>query len=891
MLVERDAPLEALLNLARNAAAGHGGTVVLGGEAGIGKTSLLREFGQRISTGWRVHWGGCEALFTPRPLGPLQDMAEALDSRVAALLDQTAAPERLFPALVNALQDASETSVLVFEDVHWADNATLDLVKYLGRRVSLLRAMLVLSVRTDEIGADHPLAQVLGDLPSAAATRIALQPLSPQGVMALATQAGRSGADLHRITAGNPFFVTELLASNDGAPGRIPASVRDAVWSRLARLAAREREALEVISIVPGSVERWLLRALLGAEADAAVDHCVARGMLLRDDQGAVKFRHELARQATLDRLSASVQQTLHARVEAAMSEVPATAGIVPLSRRVHHAAGADDGRRVLDLAPQAAAQAARLGAHEQAAAHLATALRYVAHAPKDLAAQLHEDWSYEAGLVRIDDAVIEARRRAIALWRGIGRVDKVGLNLRWLSRLHWYRGEARQAEDYVGQAVRELESLPPGPELAMAYSARSQMHMLHDRTDDAIDWGLRAIALAEKLGEVETRVHALNNVGTALLFADRPGGREKMEQSLSLALAHGFHEQAARAYTNYAEYAVVFKDFALAERILAEGIAFDTRHDLDSWTHYLVGRQAQLRMEQGRLREAETIARGVMSLERLTLVMHLPALTVLGRVRVRLGEADGPALLEQALKEGLATGEPQRIIPVRFGLAEAAWLAEDPGACRTQLEELAAMNLENFDPWELGEFSTWWRRSGMARPFPISTARVPAPRSTELGGDPLTAATEWSRLGLPYEAGLALMQVDGDGAGAAFVRAVAMFEPIEATPAAQLARRRAQRLGVARALPKVRRGPYATARRHPLGLTQRELQVLGLIAQGMGNREIARRLVRSQRTIEHHVSAVLGKLNATNRMDVLLRLRSEPWLLSPADAEPARES
>ena len=274
--------------------------------------------------------------------------------------------------------------------------------------------------------------------------------------------------------------------------------------------------------------------------------------------------------------------------------------------------------------------------------------------------------------------SVIEARQRAIALWRELGRLDKVGLNLRWLSRLHWYRGEARQAEHYADEAVRELESLPPGPELAMAYSARSQLHMLHDRVDEAIDWGLRAIALAEQLGEIETRVHALNNVGTALLLSGRPGGRERMEESLALALEHGFHEHAARAYTNFAEYAVVFKDFALAERILAEGIAFDTRHDLDAWTHYLVGRQAQLRMEQGRLREAETIARGVMSLERLTLVMHLPALTVLGRVRVRLGEADGPALLQQALNEGLATGEPQRIVPVRLALAEAAWLAED---------------------------------------------------------------------------------------------------------------------------------------------------------------------------------------------------------------------
>ncbi len=280
--------------------------------------------------------------------------------------------------LLNSLQDAAKTTVLVFEDVHWADNATLDLVKYLGRRVSLLRAMLVLTLRSDEIGVDHPLTQVLGDLPSAATTRIALQPLSPEGVVMLAQQSGRSGSDLHRITAGNPFFVTELLAGNDAMPVQVPPSIRDAVWSRFARLAKAEREVLEVICIVPGSVERWLLRALLGAEADASVDSCVARGMLQRDEQGAVRFRHELARQATLDRLSPAAQRALHARVEAAMAEVPVDQANASLSRRVHHAAGADDGTRVLDLAPSAAAQAARLGAHQQAAAHLATALRYV---------------------------------------------------------------------------------------------------------------------------------------------------------------------------------------------------------------------------------------------------------------------------------------------------------------------------------------------------------------------------------------------------------------------------------------------------------------------------------------------------------------------------------
>ncbi|MGK9166079.1 AAA family ATPase [Inquilinus limosus] len=884
MLIEREEPLDRLLGLARRAAAGHGGTVVLSGEAGIGKTALLQEFTRRLGPGHRVLWGGSEALFTPRALGPLQDMAHALGPRVAALLDGTAAPERLFPALLNTLQEAPDTTILVFEDVHWADNATLDLVKYLGRRMPVLRALLVLSFRSEEAGPDHPLRQVLGDLPATAA-RIAMRPLSPEAVAVLARQAGRPAADLHRITAGNPFFVTELLASQDSAPGSIPASIRDAVWSRLSRLAPDERGALEMISIVPGSVEPWLARALLGARADAVIDRCIGRGMLLRDDQGAVGFRHELARLATLDQLSPAIQQSLHARVEAAMADAPVAQSGALLPRQVHHAAAAEDGARVLALAPQAAAQASRLGAHQQAAAHLASALRYVDQAPKALAAQLYEDWAHEAGLAaRIDDTVIEARQNAIALWRELGRMDKVGLNLRALARLLWSRGEVRQAGDCVDEAVRELERLPPGPELAMAYSVRSQLHMQHSNVDAAVEWGRRAIDLADRLGDVETRVHALNNVATALLFVDRPGGREMMEESLALALEHGFHEHAARAYMNLAEYAVVFKDFTLAERVLAEGIAFETRHDLDSWTHYQVGWQARLRLEQGRFREAESIAGGVVGLEQLAPTIRLPALIVLGRVRMRLGEPDAQALLQQALKHALETGDLHLIAPVRFALAEAAWLSGELGPAHQQLTAVAAMDLDSFDPWALGELAVWWRRCGMAAPLPPATARAPAPRAAELSGDPLTAAAEWTRLGLPYEAALALTQVRDAEAGPALARAVAMLEEIEARPAALLARRTAQRLGVADQLPKARRGPYAVARRHPLGLTRRELQVLQLLAEGMGNRDIAHRLVRSPRTVEHHVSSVLGKLNASSRMDVVLRLHSEPWLLSAGE-------
>src|SRR5262245_9038917 len=136
----------------------------------------MRALARLVPRSARALWGGCEALFTPRALGPIHDLAADLDPHFATLIANGAAPSDLFPALVNALKEAPLTTVLVLEDVHWADHATLDLIKYLGRRITLLRTLLVLTVRSDETGADHPLTAVIGDLPSGALTRIALEP-------------------------------------------------------------------------------------------------------------------------------------------------------------------------------------------------------------------------------------------------------------------------------------------------------------------------------------------------------------------------------------------------------------------------------------------------------------------------------------------------------------------------------------------------------------------------------------------------------------------------------------------------------------------------------------------------------------------------------------------
>jgi DNA-binding CsgD family transcriptional regulator len=399
---------------------------------------------------------------------------------------------------------------------------------------------------------------------------------------------------------------------------------------------------------------------------------------------------------------------------------------------------------------------------------------------------------------------------------------------------------------------------------------------MLNDQMDDAVAWGERALALEAQFPNPEIRAHAMNNIGTALVFRGRTEGEAMLQESLTVSLANGLHEHAARAYTNLSEYAVEFRRFDLAERVLAEGIAFDTEHDLDAWTYYLSGRQALLRLEQGRLKDADTISRGVLAREDLTLVMRLPALQVLARASLRMAAPDASEIINAAYEDALATDELQHVVPARLTLIEHGWLSGNLAAGQEHLDALLALSGADRHAWNLGERAVWARRYGRVAPDERLND-LPEPFRRELDGDLAGAAAAWDALGMPYAAALARLQSD---AGEALGAAVRELGAMGAQAAADFGRRRAAHLGLSRALPRARRGAYTAARDHPLGLTRREQDVLALIVKGYSNREISESLGRSPRTVEHHVSSVLAKLGAANRMGVMLRVQKEPWLL-----------
>lgn len=870
-LIEREQATAQFAEAIKCLSSGQGGVILVSGEAGVGKTSLLTQLRKDFSSSYQFLWSGCDPLFTPRPFGPVYDLRSSFSKSAINLLEKGAAPSTIFSAIYDELEQISQATVLIVEDVHWADHATLDLLKFLSRRMSFLPCVLVMSFRDDEVDHQHPLHSVLEVLPSAHTTRIKVQPLSQQGVNTLLANPDRDSSSLFKITGGNPFFVTELIASDTDS---IPASIQDAINTRLAPLVKKERLFLETISVIPNAVSIELINALFGSEGETYAMACVARNLLSIDHHQTFRFRHELARLGTLTSIPINTQQPIHQRILRALEQTDSDLGSL-----VHHASAALDGERVLRYASEAAEKASAQGAHREAASYFATALKFVDGANTEQAAQLYESWAYEAGIaMRIDDEVIEARRHAITLWRALDRSDKVGENLRSLSRLHWYRGEAAEANHFANSAINVLENSPPSSERAMAYSLRSQLDMLNDRMSEAINWGEKALELEQQFPNIEVRIHALNNLGSAEVLRGLVSGEEKLQQSMQLAIDHDFHEHAARAYTNLSDYAVRYKKLNFAEKIIGDGIAFDTQHDLDSWTYYLVGIQAQLRMEQGRLTDAETISLGVLGLDKLTMLMQLPALIVLARTQMRLNNSEYEVRLRQSLNNAFEIDEYQYIIPARFGAVEAAWLNDKQDAAYQHLKLISELDDTALDHWRAGELNVWIKRFG----FELkknSSFILPKPYELELAGQHLEAAEEWMSLGMPFNAAFSLSQVNADQAAKALPKAYKIFDSIEAKAMLPLIRNKAKALGLLSKLPRPRRGPYKMSRQHPIGLTKREQEVLKLLIEGASNAEISEQLSRSQRTIENHVSSILGKMNVSNRLEVMLRVQNEPWL------------
>jgi DNA-binding CsgD family transcriptional regulator/tetratricopeptide (TPR) repeat protein len=856
-LLERAQVLRGLSELLADAAKGDGRLVLLAGEAGIGKTSVVSRFAQLHAADARVLTGACDHLDAPSPLGPLADIARAGgDHDFGRLLTERTGINQISARLLDLLTGRGRPFLVIIEDAHWADASTLDLLRFLGRRITSTRALVLVTYRSDEHADDDPLRVLVGDLAtSAGVTSLTLDALTLEAVSQLARGRHHDPAGLHRITGGNPFYVTEVLAT---APAVLPRTVNDAIRARLSRLSAQARATVEAAAVIGYEVDHRVLSAVAGAGA-AGLDECITKGMLSWAE-GRMTFRHELTRAAVLDGIPPARRAELHGRALVALSSDPLDPEA--LAMLAHHAQKAGDRSATHSYASAAGAHAARLGAHREAAAQYKLALCSV----DDPAADLYEAYARECAVTGDIDAAVTAAEAAIEIRTRAGEAIRAADDTRLLASLFWNTQQRPAAVPAAARAVAVLEAHPAGPELAAAYVTLAWLHQQAASAQDAVSWARRASDLAEALGDTAVQARALRIVGAARLCGPAEDGWPELQKALSLAAAADLHEETAAAYDVLVWFGAMHRQFGYCDQLGAAAVAFCAEHDLTVHELSVLRSRCVELVHKGRWDEADRLAADLLGRSPQSQADRIESLYLLGRVRARRGEPAWEAL-DEALAIADPRGELQHVGNVRAVRAEAAWLEGRPDASAAEASAAYDLAIAVQDPWILGELALWrWRGAALDS---LPAVVRPHPYGLQILGDWAAAAAEWQRLGCPFEQAAALLDADEEPALRA---ALAIFTGLGAQPAAAMAARKLHRLG-ARDIP---RGPQATTRRNPLGLTRREAEVLELLCTGRTDPQIASELFLSAKTVSNHVGAILAKLGVSSRREAASLLMSQ---------------
>ena len=846
-LIERAEFLNSLQMKFESVAEGEGHCVLIRGEAGIGKTSLIKAFCKEKKSDHKIFLGTCDALFTPRPLAPIYDIIWQI--RGDNDLDTNDRPG-LFSQLFHEIEIQKGTTLVIIEDIHWADEATLDFIKFFARRISQLHCLFILTYRDNEIFDNHPLRNVLGQLPSDSLTRLQLSPLSKQAVEKMAVERGYKGEDVFSISGGNPFYVTEILASY--SPG-VPDNIKDAILSVYHQQEKGTKNAWEICSVIPEGLEINRF-GKIKSSLDAEMDHCFALEIIIIKNNRVI-FKHELYRRTIEGSLSPFKRIALNKKMLDLFLDSFEQEG--EIERIVHYAKNANENKLVVKYAPKAARQAACVGAHIEASKLFLTAIEYSDGNDVDQMVEFYESYAYECYLTnQVRDAIIY-QGKALKIRQQKKEIEQAGNCLRLLSRLWWLDGNRKNAEIFAEQAVDLLHSQPSSSAKAMAFSNMSQLKRLFDQSIECIEWGEKAISIARELNDEETLSHALNNVGSVQinLPSSKHQGVGLLEESLAIALKNSFHEHAARAYSNLGCNIAKLKDYAYAKKILDEGIQYCEERDLDSWRLNMLSLKAYLNFETGDWNKAYGIADNLLNNEDSPRGFKINALIVIGSIKMRRGDEDALEFLLQAKTKAFETMELERILPALIALLEYEWLTAKVSISKKDLEWVTNVIDRSIYLVDNSEFAFWLRK---ARNQYLQLKVIYEGYELNSVAKVQKAVVLWENSGNPYAQALVLFEGNDDDKR----KAITIMHELGARAVCEKIKMEMRASGI-RNIP---RGLRASTKSNPAQLTNRELDVLHLLQKGIQNKEIAGALFISPKTADHHISNILFKLDVNSR-------------------------
>lgn len=848
MLLERDEELVALGSLVSELDRSGGRVALIRGEPGIGKSALVDELAASRAGDCRIYRGSCDDLLIPQPLGPFWDMAR--EERSLAGPVDTADRPRLLEALLALLSVPNRPSIMIIEDTHWADEATLDVIKYVGRRIARTNAVLILTYRDGDVDHDHPLRGVIGDIPAQDIIRIQLQGLTHAGVTSMLADTGLDPSDVFDATRGNPFLVVESVSSaGEGAP----SSLTDSVMARLRRLTNGSQEMLKTLAVIPEPVGLEDILRLPGVDI-AGLDESVQRG-LVEVENDMVGFRHELIRREIESNLPPNERRARTATVLECLPEERYPYLLI------HCAVDVGDVDRLVDLAPRSARYAAAAGSHVQAVEEFRQLGPHLDRLGSDELGSVLDAWAREEFLVYEVAEALRLNGLVRAHYRDLGDREAESRALSQAAHYYQHAGQSDRAAATAREAIEVLGERPDGADLARALEVTAYLRVLSGDVADVPSLIERTLEAGGPDLDDNIRVRSLNHKGTVANIVHYPDGRASLDEARRRAEDAALWFEEGRALVNHAWAALEAHDLPVASDYVQRAIASAVRHEIPLTEGYAQAKYARVLDLQGDWDEAAEHAR------RADLgppFLRVVALPVLGVIEARRARPSAGETLQQAWAAALAADQYERSAAVAMAIAEHEWITGSQILGADELDRVMITALDRGLRWSAGKIAVWRWELGQLTTAPEGIAE---PYRLLIRGRAHEAAEVWDSRGVPYERALALMH----GNDADHMAALESFEELGATAVVARFRMDLRKRGVA-----VPRGKGRQTRRHAAGLTARQAEVLQLLDENLTNTEIADRLFISPRTAENHVAAVLDKLDVSTREEAVVRARSD---------------